>query len=167
MLEITLTRRDDDRVTFRITRPDGTATWQVHAGPRAWFFSFHDLTHLAVETVLRTRDGFYGLIGAGWDIEDTGGKGARGSVPLEAVLVEHIVGLIERERIGGAEPLAAAEVNALLSGVAGSAPIVALSDAQLARVRAERDRLHDAWAATPAGQALRLGYARPDRPALV
>jgi hypothetical protein len=47
---------------------------------------------LRLETELGFGRGFFGLIAEGWEIEDTTGKGARGPLPDEAKLVEHIVG---------------------------------------------------------------------------
>src|SRR5688572_21044751 len=94
-LTVNLVARPDGRAVLRVVRADGSSTWQVHDGPQAAFFPFHDLTHLAVETVLGTRDGFYGLLADGWDIADTGGRGARGPLPPEALLVEHLVGLLD------------------------------------------------------------------------
>ena len=163
-LDIVLSARPDGSVVLRCTRADGTATWQRQDGPRARFFPFHDLTHFAVETVLGARDGFFGLIAAGWDIADTGGKGARGPLPHEAVVVEHLVGLVEGERVGGAAPLTAAELLAQLATLATSgriAHVPALTDAQLDEVRRRREELHAQWAATPAGAELRLAFARP------
>src|SRR5689334_20919582 len=99
-LRILLTKRADGAVVLQCTRRDGSATWERHDkyGP---FFSFHDLTHFAVETFFGFRQGFYGLIADGWDIVDTTGKGKRGRLPSESILVEHIVGLLDRERVGG------------------------------------------------------------------
>ena len=168
-LVVSFEARPDGRVVLRATRPDGSSTWQVHEGPRAAFFPFHDLTHLAVETVLGTRDGFYGLLAAGWDIADTGGRGARGPLPPEAVLVEHLVGLLDGERIGGAAPLTAATLQAQLATLVAAgrlAAVPALTDAQLARVREAREMLHEAWARTPMAQSFERRYTRPGASAL-
>src|SRR5919199_2695144 len=110
-LRVQLTKRADGSAVLRCVRADGSVTWQRHNGRRALFFPFHDLTHLAVETVLGFRQGFYGLLCDGWEIADTEGKGSRGSLPAEAILVEHLVGLFDRERVGGAVPMSAAEFN--------------------------------------------------------
>ena len=168
-LEITFRARTDGDVVLRCVRADGSATWQRQSGPRARFFPLHDLTHYAVETALGARDGFYGLIAAGWDIADTDGKGARGRLPPEAVLVEHLVGLMTQERIGGSEALTTADVAALLAPMvaAGEVPRHAVTDAGLAGVRELRDELHDAWARCPIDTPLTLGYRRPATSALL
>jgi hypothetical protein len=58
-------------------------------------------THYAIETTLGCRQGFFGLIASGWDIEDTTGKGARGPVPEQTAEVESLVGLFDSERGSG------------------------------------------------------------------
>ena len=70
---------------LRCVRADGSLTWQKQTDRHAAFFALHDLTHFAVETTLGYARGFFGLIAEGWDFEDTGGKGARGPLPPEAI----------------------------------------------------------------------------------
>ena len=162
-LRVEFVKRADGGAVLRCVRADGTSTWQRHEGRSALFFSFHDLSHLAVETTLGFRQGFYGLIADGWDIEDTGGKGARGRLPAEAILVEHLVGLLDRERVGGAAPLSAAELAAQLAQLAADGRVVATrtpSDAELDAVRHRTAELHDAWARTPEGGTLVLDFDR-------
>src|SRR5687768_13321726 len=88
---------------MRCTRDDGSTEWQRHTGARAVFFAHHDLTHLAVERTLGLREGFFGLIAAGWTIADTEGSGARGALPAGSVLVENLVGLFGQEQATGVE----------------------------------------------------------------
>lgn len=167
MLRVEFQREHDGAFVFRCLRADGTSTWQKHVGKNALFFPFHDLTHFVVESVLGFRQGFYGLINAGWDVADTGGKGARGALPAEAVLVEHIVGLVDRERVGGAPPLTADEFNTLLADLARSDRIVTpplLSDSDLHLIRSERNRLYEALAALQPGAVLRLTFDEPSEP---
>src|SRR6185295_15746644 len=120
-LRIEFTKRADGNVILKCVRRDGSATWQRHE-KHAVFFGFHDLTHFAVETTLGFRSGFYGLIADGWDIEDTTGKGKRGKLSGASVLVEHVVGLLDRERAGGAAPLPAADFNAQIDEMVGRDP---------------------------------------------
>jgi len=160
-LRVQLTKRADGGVVLRCVRGDGSATWQRQDGPRALFFPFHDLTHFAVETTLGFRRAFYGLIADGWDIDDTGGKGKRGRLPAEAVVVEHVVGLLDRERVGGAAPLSAAEFNAQLEQLAASGRAEGarpFTDAELTAVRQLVDALHGRWAALPVGSTLELVF---------
>lgn len=168
-LQITFHARHDGDVVMRCTRADGTATWQRQSGPHAMFFPLHDLTHYAVETELGARDGFFGLIAAGWDIDDTGGKGVRGRLPPEAVLVEHLVGLLSQERMGGSDELTAATIGEMVAPLVARGELVAprLDDAAVARVRSRRDELHDAWARCPVDSPFSLPYRRPATSALL
>jgi hypothetical protein len=166
-LLVRFTKRADGSVVLRCERVDGSATWQRQDGRHAGFFPFHDLTHFAVETTLGFQQGFYGLLAGGWEIADTGGKGSRGRLPDEAVLVEHVVGLFDHERVGGAPPLAAAEFNSQLQkfvadGRLPRAPT--FSEAQLAAVRARIEALHNDWAALAMGETLTLAF-EPAAPA--
>jgi len=159
-LHVQLTKRADGNVVLRCTRRDASVTWERHE-KHASFFSFHDLTHFAVETTLGFTNGFYGLIADGWDIADTTGKGSRGKLPPASVLVEHIVGLLDRERSGGAPALSAAEFNAQLDEMAGIDPQrPRLTDTQLTRVRNRIEELHSQWNGIPAGSALDLAFSR-------
>lgn len=161
MLRIRFERQDDGSVVFRCTRADGTSTWQKHTAKSAMFFPFHDLTHFAVESTFGFSKGFYGLISEGWDIADTSGKGARGKLPREAVLVEHMVGLFDTERVGGAQPLTAHEFSAILADLASSDRIESppsVAETQLQAVRARISELYDALAALQPGNALELAF---------
>jgi hypothetical protein len=166
-LLVRFTKRADGGVVFRCERADGTVTWQRQDGRQAQFFPFHDLRHFAVETTLGFRQGFFGLLAEGWEIADTGGKGSRGRLPDEAVVVEHVVGLFDHERVGGAAPLSAAEFNSQLQRLvaAGRIPTApAFSDAQLAAVRSRIDALHNDWAMLAPGETLTLTF-EPAAPA--
>lgn len=159
-LRIELMKHSDGATTLRCTRRDGSATWQNHAGRNAAFFAFHDLRHYAVEAVLGIRDGFYGLIADGWDIDDTTGKGARGPLPIDALVCEELVGLLDRERIGGGEPLSAAEVNAHLAQRIGVRSAQAVTEAQLEQIRRLAGDLHERWSMLPPGDLLVLVLER-------
>jgi hypothetical protein len=152
-------RKDGDSV-LRCLRADGSTTWQHHAGPRGVFFTYHDLTHLAVERTLGLQHGFFGLIAAGWDVVETEGKSARGPLSTETIGVENLVGLFDRERGGGAE-WTADEFNTAARGYAaqhGHPAPQPISDGDITRVRAAVRDLHDAWRATPAGATMRVQF---------
>ena len=149
MLRIEILKQPDGAGVLRCTRQDGSVTWQKQTKHGA-YFALHDLTHFAVEAVLGYRHGFFGLIAAGWDVEDTTGKGSRGALPPEAVEVEQIVGLFQTEQTSGTL-WTAEEFNRF-------APR-ALTDAEIQNVRAVRDTLFQKWFATRTGQKLELDFA--------
>ena len=153
-LRVQFTKRVDGNVVFLCMRRDGSVTWQRHQ-KQANFYPFHDLAHLAVETILGLRSGFYGLIADGWDIADTTGKGPRGKLPPGSVLVEHIVGLLQ------IRSLPASEFNAQLTAMIGiDSNRPQFTDEQLACVRSRIEELQNQWASLPAGSTLELSFNR-------
>src|SRR5580693_647216 len=148
MLQIEISKRPDGVGVLRCTRADGSVTWQKQVKHGA-HFALHDLTHYAVETALGYRRGFFGLIAEGWDVEETGGKSARGAVPPEAIEVERIVGLFDTERASGTL-WSAGEFNEF-------APHP-LTDVEIQNVRALRGALFQRWSAVAPGQKLELEY---------
>ncbi|MEN3371111.1 MAG: hypothetical protein V7609_3254 [Verrucomicrobiota bacterium] len=159
-MKIQFTKRKDGGALLRCVRADGSTTWQRQDDNRAAFFPLHDLTHYAVEIELGFNLGFYGLIAAGWEIADTTGKGARGPLPNEAIEVEYIVGALGAERSGGAISTAE-EFNQLAATFAharGMPRPRALTDEELARVRARIDELFVKWRTLPPGATLELVF---------
>ena len=66
----------------------------------------HDMVHYVVETTLGYKDGFYGLLAQGHDIQSFGQvdkrTGKKPVVPVEAIQVECIVELLQTELWDGA-----------------------------------------------------------------
>ena len=52
MLKIGIVRRADGAGLLRCNRADGSVTWQKQSERHAAHFTYHDLTHFAVETTL-------------------------------------------------------------------------------------------------------------------
>jgi len=148
-MRIEILKKPDGSGVLRCTREDGSVTWQKQPKHGA-FFALHDLTHYAVETVLGYRDGFFGLIAKGWDMDDIGGKGARGPLPQEAIEVEKIVGVFDSER-GSGVLWTAEEFNQF-------APRP-LTLQEIHEVRAMRSGLFQQWSAVPIGGKLELQFA--------
>src|SRR5262245_20177690 len=101
---INLKKGRDGPSTLACVRADGTRTW----GREHPFFPLHDLTHCAVESVLGLNEAFFGLIAAGWAIDDFEKPGAGARIPFQGILAEHIVGVLDRER-ALPEPMAVAD----------------------------------------------------------
>jgi hypothetical protein len=159
-LIIQFTKRTDGRALLKCIRDDGSATWQKQEGNHALFFPVHDLTHYAVETEQSFSRGFYGLIAAGWEIEETTGKTPRGPLPDEAIEVEYIVSALAAERASGAVS-AAEEFNQLANTFAGAKGLPQprpLTEADLKRVRSRMDELFLHWRTLPPGDTLELAF---------
>jgi len=150
MMTVEIAKCADGRSVLRCVHADGSVTWQKQ-DRHAAFFAIHDLTHFAVESTLGYRDGFFGLIAQGWNIDDTTGTGARGRLPYEAIEVEHLVGLLNTELASGTT-MTAEELN-------GASPIpTRLTEEQLQRVRARCSELFWQWHSLPPGGTLALQW---------
>ncbi len=147
-MKIEIVKQADGSGVLRCTREDGTVAWQKQS-KHAAHFALHALTHYAVEAVFGFQHGFFGLLAAGWEVEDTTGKGARGRLPSEAVEVERIVGLFDTER-GSGTLWTVEEFNAF-------APRE-LTIEQIQDVRRLRSKLFAQWLAVQPGEKLELDF---------
>jgi hypothetical protein len=157
---IRIKKGKDGRTALSCTRADGTTTWQRQEGAQATFFPKHDLTHYAVETALCHRQGFYGLVSAGWDFSDFGSPWPRGRLPVEASISEMIVGALDVERRTG-ERASADELNQRLAEYSvenGLSRQPQLTEADLARVREKRAEVFAKWEAVQPGAALEIPF---------
>jgi hypothetical protein len=157
---IRIKKGTDGRTALSCIRADGTTTWQRQEGAQATFFPKHDLTHYAVETALGIRQGFYGLVSAGWDFSDFGSPWPRGRLPVEANISEMIVGVFDLERRIG-ERTSADELNQALAEYAvenGLPQQAQLTEEDLARVRAKRAEMFAKWDAVKPGDALEIPF---------
>jgi hypothetical protein len=161
VLKIQFTKRIDGGALLRCVRDNGSATWQKQQGNHATFFPLHDLSHYAVETELGFGRGFYGLIAAGWDIDETTGKTARGPLPDEAIEVEYIVAALAAERASG--PVSPAEEFNQLAKTFASAKGFSqprpLTEADLTKVRSRMDELFLRWRTLAPGDTLELRFS--------
>jgi hypothetical protein len=160
VLLIQIIKRSDGGGVLRCVRADGSLTWQKQESRHAAFFALHDLTHFAVESTLGFRRGFFGLVAAGWEIEETTGQGTRSAIPDEAKAVEYIVGSLDSERASGAV-WNAEDFNqqaAIHAASAGLPELRPLTDEDLARVRARRAELFARWRAISPGETLELHF---------
>lgn len=169
MLQLALTKHVDESTSFRLTRPDGTATWQRSRGATGVFFPPHDLTHLAVESTLSYGRGFYGLVAAGWNLGDFGAPWPRGRL-VDVDPSELIVGFLDRTGLDDGTEADAAALNDTArvyfdsprADPASAARWRDLSDVELAAVRAQARALVATWHALPVGQTLVLPFPLAD-----
>jgi hypothetical protein len=160
-------KRKDGNTVLRCIRDDGSTTWQRNENQHARFFPLHDLVHYAVESELGFGEGFFGLLAAGWNIDETTGKSARGALPHEALEVEHFVSSFMAEWNSEAE-WSASDFNAQAAAFAQARNFPAprtLTDEELARVRHRFKELASQWRDLPDGETLRLEFPRARPPA--
>src|SRR6476469_3362003 len=159
---IQLKKGKDSRSTLACVRDDGSRTWgKVHP-----FFPEHDLTHYAVEGVLGFTEAFFGLVASGWELDDFLLPRTRSRLPVEALLAESIVGVLDMER-GLKLSQDAEELNAVLADGLRAQGVPAdrrLSQHELEAIRSLRDQLIARWHATAPGQTLEVPF--PPTPAL-
>lgn len=162
-LTIRLKKNRDGAASLSCTRGDGTVTWHRQGGASARFFPKHDLTHYAVESVLQLREGFFGLVAAGWDIADFGTPWPRGPLPPGGVVAELVVGLLDLERASG-ERYRAEEYREKVAEYHAARAMrgeLQLNDAQLEHIRSLRDALCARLDATIPGESLELTFVVP------
>jgi hypothetical protein len=158
-LQLRLKKAHDGATALSCTRADGSVTWQRTSPAHASFFSRHDLTHYAVETVLGHAKGFYGLLAMGWDFTDFGAPWPHGPIPPDADPSELIVGFFDAERAGDS-PWSVAEFNDYAARFygEGAASAPTLTQDQLTAIRAKLKDLFEQWEAVKPGEALELAF---------
>jgi len=161
-LLIRIKKKTDGSAALSCLRADGSVTWQRQEGRLGRFFPIHDLTHYAVETVLRHRRGFYGLVAEGWNLTDFGAPWPKGPLPADLDPSELLVGFLDTERAAGVRWSAAdfnekARLYYLQRGVVRDCGV---SEAELDRIRKLLGELSARWFALPAGEVLELAFDR-------
>ena len=162
-LAIRFKKKSDGSAALSCTRADGSVTWQRQEGRLGAFFPLHDLTHLAVESVLGLRRAFYGLLAEGWDITTFGQTDGRENLPHEALFAELVVGYFDLERRMN-ERATAADMNdrarAYFADKNLPAPPFELTDAEVDEIRSVRDGYFAQWRALAGGDTLELPFDR-------
>lgn len=134
-------------------RDDGTATWQASYD----YFVHHDLIHYAVETTLRYRNAFWGLVAQGRDLDSFGTiNGVKDNYPLEALWAEMIVGALQWPTIGGGESFTYADFEKTCAH-AGLPPSTVTPE-QWSQIVAAIASLHSQWQQVAQGDTLELEF---------
>jgi hypothetical protein len=157
-LQVNLKKISAEQSSLHCRRRDGSVTWsRVHP-----FYPGHDLSHFAVETALSLRQGFFGLIGEGWELADFIQKSVAARLPVEAFWAECAVGVTEL-LAQPAPPTLAEWQDALDQSVAGQKlpPFRRVTAAEYARLNSLRAALLQRWAVLPIGDTLTLDFDLP------
>ena len=162
-LLIRIKKKNGGAAALTALRPDGSWTWQQQNGQTGRVFPLHDLTHYAVETTLGSCNGFFGLVSQGWEMTDFGSPWPKGRPPLEAVLIELLVGYFDLERMTETST-SAAEINQRIAAAfpEGTQPHMPfrIDDEHVERIHRARADLFARWAAVPVGDSLELPFDR-------
>jgi len=157
-MRVQIIKRADGAGLLQCIRNDGSSVWQKQSERHATHFALHDLTHFAVETTLGYKNGFFGLVEQGWEMDDITGKGSQGKLPVEAIEVEGIVGLFDAERACAAN-WTSEEFNAFAKIRAEQGePMRMLMEEEIARIRACRTELFQRWTSVKIGEKLSLEF---------
>jgi hypothetical protein len=155
-LKVRFTRGKDKKDVLSVTREDGSQSWQ-HQQPG---IPVHDLTHFAVESALHLKNGFYGLLGQGWDITRLTAKDVRSTLPIEGLWAEFVVGLVQTERLSPS-PLPADEFNALLDQEKEKLALKLerrITEEELFEIRRLFLELYSQWRRLQPGESLSLTF---------
>jgi len=156
MMTIELKKGAGGPPTLTCIRADGTRTWgKLHP-----FLPVHDLTHIAVESVLGFKEAFFGLVASGWAIDDFAAPGASKRFPLEARWAESIVGLFDLERGTGRIWTAAELDEALASSLSGqgTSGFRPFKEHELAAIRRLRSESQARWESLAPGHTLAIPF---------
>jgi len=155
-LKVQFTRGKDKKDVLSVVREDGSQSWQ-HQQPG---IPVHDLTHFAVESTLRLKNGFYGLLAQGWDISRLTDRDVRSILPPEGLWTEFVVGLVQTERLSS-EPLSAAEFNEMLETEKRNRSFVfprVVTDEELRKIRELFATIYFQWRSLKPGESLPLEF---------
>ncbi len=157
-MTIRLTKGKNKPDTLTCRRDDGSCTWTALNLPPA-----HDLGHYAIETTLRFWEAFFGLLAQGWAIQDFGQPdsriGGKPTIPIEAIQVEALAGLLDMERRSRLPPDYPVFYQMLVCTCAGlNVPVPALNQGQLEAIRSRHTALLHQWAALSEGKTLELPF---------
>ena len=161
-MKLQFDKKKDGVTVLTCTRRDGSVTWQRH-DRHGVFFALHDLTHYAIESVLRLKGGFYGIVASGWDITDFGEPWPRGRIPseyqLEADLAEGLAGVLGLEQ-SSRSPFSLAEVLSALDSQEDVKLYARdlLSEPVLQTIRETYSKLAIEWMNLQPGESLTIDF---------
>ena len=141
-MDVIITKLTPDTHRLRVERDDGTSD-ELELSSRS--FLHHDLAHLAIETEIGFRQGYWGSVAAGGSLSGTGLYGD------EIALAESLAGPVQTLMRSDAD------VDAYRAMLAHVAPALARERPDLAERLHERiRRLRGHLAATPFGAGMRI-----------
>lgn len=143
MMQITFIKKEKDKHVLICKRKDGTSTW-INADE---FFLQHDLLHYAVETAMKFKSAFYGMIAQGISITDFDLPADKRNINFsdEALLTEHIVNLVMIETKDGRFENFNGTLKESLPANKKTLSAALLSDDQLNLIHTTYDMLLQQW----------------------
>ena len=155
-MEILFTKTGGDDHILSCKRKDGSVTWK-HVSA---FFMLHDLCHFAVETILPLKNGFYGMVAAGTDINDFDlPKEQRGfQLKDEAIFAEHLVNLLAIEYTQGRMENFIEIFTSIYDGHVISNQALQINETKLDEIRIVYKELMEKWYSLPVNETMKLTF---------
>ena len=115
-----------------------------------------------METTLKYRRGFFGLVAEGWNVTDFGKPWPRGPLPTETLNAELMVGFLDTERASG-KRWSADEFREYVATHCAKNGVhhefeFDLTDESLSEIRRVRGELFGRWEAIPKGAGFILEF---------
>ena len=153
---IRITKNTDKPHILKYNRDNGTETW-IHADD---FFIQHDLSHLALETILQYRTAFNGMVNAGMDLSDFENKEKRVLINItdEAWYAENMANLFLTEISQGLFEDFNKVQQQTFQSVNRTYPLISLSDAIIQTIRTYLGQLLLQWKVLASGNTLELTF---------
>lgn len=144
-------RKEGDH-TISCERSDRTVTWMRSTE----FFVVHDLCHFAVETFMKFKHAFYGMLAAGTNITDFSLPKEKRTFELteEAFLAEHLVNLLFIEHRQGKLDDLILEFNSTYPGKMNDK----INEANVGQMRKEFQNLTRQWNELAEGGSISLEF---------
>lgn len=153
-MKISFTRRESKNHIISCQRIDGTVTWmQIDS-----FFIIHDICHYAVESVLKFKNAFYGILASGTSITDFELPKDERTFNLteEAIFTEQIVNLLTIEYSQGRMENFLDLLNEVCQKNAVPLVVSPLDQTYLQLIRQSFELLMNRWHLLPEGEAITL-----------
>ena len=151
-----ITKNIDKPHIIKYIRDNGTETWMYSDA----FFVQHDLSHFAIESVMKYSTAFNGMLNSGMDIKDFEDKEkrARLTVTDEACYAENMSNLFLTEIMQGEfEDFNTVQQQSFIAMNTQCQP-VSLSDEKIQTIRDYLRQLLDQWNEMPVGETMELTF---------
>ena len=153
-MEISFTKKGVNTQIISCRRMDGTITW-MHIDS---FFIIHDICHYAVESALKFKNAFYGMLASGIAIADFEMPKEKRTFHLteEAIYTEQIVNLLTIEYSQRPMENFLDTLNEICHKMAIPLALTVLDQTKLLQIRLSVELLMKRWDLLPEGETITL-----------
>jgi hypothetical protein len=155
-MKLQITKNEGKPHIILYQRDDGSATW-MHADD---YFVVHDLSHFAIEKMLRYKTAFMGMINNGMEIKDFENREKRKQIAVtnEAVYAENMANIFLMETVqGNVEDLNKISQD-VFKPVNSTLSVPILADHEISSIRNYLKQLIKQWKELQSGETVNLIY---------